>query len=67
MPSRLLSATLLLLLPLSACSESTRKTPIPAARTDVALAAAPGRETAVFAGGCFWGTQAVFERVKGVL
>jgi peptide-methionine (S)-S-oxide reductase len=25
------------------------------------------RQTAVFAGGCFWGTQAVFERVKGVL
>ena len=25
------------------------------------------RETAVFAGGCFWGTQAVFERVKGVV
>ena len=25
------------------------------------------KETAVFAGGCFWGTQAVFERVKGVL
>ena len=26
-----------------------------------------GKQTAVFAGGCFWGTQAVFERVKGVL
>ena len=26
-----------------------------------------GQETAVFAGGCFWGTQSVFERVKGVL
>ncbi len=26
----------------------------------------PGHETAVFAGGCFWGTQSVFERVKGV-
>ena len=25
------------------------------------------KETAVFAGGCFWGTQSVFERVKGVL
>lgn len=23
-------------------------------------------QTAVFAGGCFWGTQSVFERVKGV-
>jgi len=29
-------------------------------------ASAPGKETAVFAGGCFWGIQAVFERVKGV-
>jgi len=30
-------------------------------------AAAPSRnETAVFAGGCFWGVQAVFQHVKGV-
>ena len=41
--------------------------PIPAARVDAPLAAAPGKQTAVFAGGCFWGTQSVFERVKGVL
>lgn len=27
----------------------------------------PGRQVAVFAGGCFWGIQAVFQRVKGVL
>ena len=27
----------------------------------------PAKQTAVFAGGCFWGTQAVFERVKGVV
>jgi peptide-methionine (S)-S-oxide reductase len=40
---------------------------IPAATTDVPLEQAPGRETAVFAGGCFWGTQSVFERVKGVV
>ena len=40
---------------------------IPAAATDDALQSKPGRETAVFAGGCFWGTQSVFERVKGVL
>ena len=26
-----------------------------------------GTETAVFAGGCFWGIQAVYERVKGVV
>lgn len=42
------------------------KTPIPAPNVDVALASASGKQTAVFAGGCFWGTQAVFERVKGV-
>ena len=41
--------------------------PIPAAVTDDALAAAHGRAKAVFAGGCFWGTQGVFERVKGVM
>lgn len=40
---------------------------IPAPQTDAALAATPGRKVAVFAGGCFWGTQSVFERVKGVL
>jgi peptide-methionine (S)-S-oxide reductase len=41
--------------------------PIPAATTDDPLASHPGKETAVFAGGCFWGTQSVFERVKGVI
>ena len=41
--------------------------PIPAATTDDSLAPAPGQVKAVFAGGCFWGTQAVFERVKGVV
>jgi peptide-methionine (S)-S-oxide reductase len=43
------------------------KAPIPQPKIDSPRAAAPGEETAVFAGGCFWGTQAVFERVKGVL
>jgi peptide-methionine (S)-S-oxide reductase len=28
--------------------------------------AAPGEATVVFAGGCFWGVQAVFQRVRGV-
>lgn len=39
---------------------------IPPATTDAPLAAKPGEQKAVFAGGCFWGTQAVFERIKGV-
>jgi peptide-methionine (S)-S-oxide reductase len=43
------------------------KPPIPPAKVDDARAPKAGRETAVFAGGCFWGTQAVFERVRGVV
>jgi peptide-methionine (S)-S-oxide reductase len=43
------------------------RSPIPAATTDVPLEQTPGKQTAVFAGGCFWGTQSVFERVKGVV
>lgn len=41
--------------------------PIPPAKLDVPHTTSAGKQTAVFAGGCFWGTQAVFERVKGVL
>jgi peptide-methionine (S)-S-oxide reductase len=56
------------LLSLAACSASAAgRAPIPPANADVALATKAGKEKAVFAGGCFWGTQTVFERVKGVL
>src|SRR5271156_1845191 len=48
------------------CSAAA-KAPLPPPANDVALAQTPGKQTAVFAGGCFWGTQSVFERVKGVL
>jgi peptide-methionine (S)-S-oxide reductase len=41
--------------------------PVPAPAADDALASQPGRAKAVFAGGCFWGTQGVFERLKGVV
>ena len=33
---------------------------------DAPLAATASLDTAVFAGGCFWGVEAVFEHVKGV-
>jgi peptide-methionine (S)-S-oxide reductase len=58
-----------LILTLAVCAgcRAATKTPVPPAANDVALASAPGKQTAVFAGGCFWGTQSVFERVKGVI
>jgi peptide-methionine (S)-S-oxide reductase len=48
-------------------ANAASKMPIPAAKVDLPLASTSGKQTAVFAGGCFWGTQAVFERVKGVI
>ena len=40
---------------------------VPAPSVDVQRASTPGRQTAVVAGGCFWGVQAVFQHVKGVI
>ena len=42
-------------------------TAVPAPAVDAPRASTPGRETAVVAGGCFWGIQAVFQHVKGVI
>jgi peptide-methionine (S)-S-oxide reductase len=41
--------------------------PLPNPKLDASLAKAKGRETAVVAGGCFWGVQGVFQHVRGVL
>ena len=40
--------------------------PFPKPAIDVPLAASKSQQTAVLAGGCFWGLQAVFEHLKGV-
>ena len=47
-------------------SAPSNNQPIPAPLVDAPLADHPTKEVAVFAGGCFWGTQTVFQQVKGV-
>jgi peptide-methionine (S)-S-oxide reductase len=61
-------AKILRLMPLGmviACT-STVAGPLPDPGSDVPLLQFPGSAIAVFAGGCFWGVEAVFENVKGV-
>jgi len=48
-------------------SASLAAVSVPAPASDAALASAHGEQTVVLAGGCFWGVQAVFQHVKGVL
>jgi peptide-methionine (S)-S-oxide reductase len=40
--------------------------PVPAPLQDTVASTTGQHEKAVFAGGCFWGVQSVFQRVKGV-
>src|ERR1700730_6874916 len=40
---------------------------VPAPMQDASRATAAGQQTAVLSGGCFWGGQAVFQHVKGVM
>ena len=48
-----------------AAQEKAVKLPVPAVDTPAAVQNAT--ESAVFAGGCFWGVQGVFQHTKGVL
>ncbi len=67
--SAIRNAFITLLMAFATCIGCTAapRAPIPPPANDSALAQTSGKQTAVFAGGCFWGTQSVFERVKGVL
>jgi len=51
--------------PFAASAKKALLIPPPAA--DANLATTRGEESVVFAGGCFWGVQAVFQHVKGVI
>jgi len=69
MTLRICGATLLLALALAVPAVAARAESAPHALPPPALdipANASGPQTAVFAGGCFWGVQGVFQHVKGV-
>lgn len=67
--ARGIASNFLIMVALSACggtAMSDEMHAVPAPKINVSLASTTGAQTAVFAGGCFWGLQWVFEHVKGV-
>jgi peptide-methionine (S)-S-oxide reductase len=65
---RTFAMTLTVLAGAIACrAGSGTSTAVPTPLADEARATGPAKETAVVAGGCFWGIQAVFQHVKGVV
>jgi peptide-methionine (S)-S-oxide reductase len=64
---RFANLALLLALICFACNVAVATVEIPDPAVDAPLATSKGEQTAVIAGGCFWGIQAVFKHVKGVI
>lgn len=65
--SVLIAVLLIVAAAIVACSAAKASaTAIPDPALDAPLASSKGEQTAVLAGGCFWGVEAVFEHVKGV-
>jgi peptide-methionine (S)-S-oxide reductase len=52
---------------LTACDYATSSAELPKPAVDASRAQANGPQTAVLAGGCFWGLEGVFQHTKGVL
>jgi peptide-methionine (S)-S-oxide reductase len=63
----ILVTSLLITMPACSAANATVGNALPNPVIDAPLAATKGEQTAVIAGGCFWGIQAVFEHVKGVI
>jgi peptide-methionine (S)-S-oxide reductase len=61
----LLIVTLFAVVSCNAADNAITAFPNPA--VDALIATSKGEQTAVVAGGCFWGIQAVFQHVKGVI
>ena len=65
---RLASILLTSLLAVTACSaRAGTPGPLPEPALDTPRASTPTKQTLVLSGGCFWGVQAVYQHVKGVI
>ena len=65
--SAILTILLVIAMFLNACTMANASAvAIPDPKLDSPLAQKKGEQKAIFAGGCFWGVEAVFDRVKGV-
>jgi peptide-methionine (S)-S-oxide reductase len=66
-PFAILAILVTTIMTLNACNMANASVVnIPDPKLDAPLATTKGEQTAVFAGGCFWGVEAVFDHVKGV-
>ncbi len=65
--SAILLILAMMIITMNACAAThASATTIPNPTLDAPLATARGEQTAILAGGCFWGVEAVFKHVKGV-